>query len=48
MVLYNAHLVGAYEGECKVGGHKISGALLSCTIEDKRIKAEEKNYGEES
>lgn len=43
-----AHLVGDYEGECEVDGHKISGALLSCTIEDKRIKAEEKNYGEES
>ena len=43
-----AHLVGAYEGECVLDGHKILGALLSCTIEDKRIKAEEKNYGEES
>ena len=43
-----AHLVGSYEGECGIDGHKILGALLSCTIEDKRIKAEEKNYGKES
>lgn len=33
-----AHLVGDYEGECVLDGHKILGALLSCTIEDKRIE----------